>query len=446
MKKNKVYVAISIIFVMAFFAGNLDYPKLAKNFQLSIFNLKFLDVPFKLGLDLQGGTHLVYEADLSTVAKEDYDSSMQGLRDVIERRVNFFGVSEPIVQVEETAGHQRLIVELAGVVDPAQAIKMIGQTPYLEFKEQKENYREIIEKNQKAEETGEGQMEDPFAPALLTGKYLKKAELGFDQTTSYQALVSIQFNDEGAKIFEELTKKNIGKPLAIFIDGLPISIPTVQEAISGGKAQISGDFTVEEAKSLARNLNAGALPLPISLISQQSVGPTLGKISLEESLMAGIFGLLAVVIFMIVFYRLPGLFASLALIIYAILNLALFKLIPVTLTLAGMGGFILSIGMAVDGNILIFSRMREELRQGRPFSAALEEGFRRAWPAIWDGNFTLLIAALILFWLGSSFVKGFAVTLIIGTLLSMFSAIFITKNFLRVFVGTKLEKVKILWQ
>jgi len=446
MKKNKVYVAISIIFVMAFFAGNLDYPKLAKNFQLSIFNLKFLDVPFKLGLDLQGGTHLVYEADLSTVAKEDYDSSMQGLRDVIERRVNFFGVSEPIVQVEETAGHQRLIVELAGVVDPAQAIKMIGQTPYLEFKEQKENYREIIEKNQKAEETGEGQMEDPFAPALLTGKYLKKAELGFDQTTSYQALVSIQFNDEGAKIFEELTKKNIGKPLAIFIDGLPISIPTVQEAISGGKAQISGDFTVEEAKSLARNLNAGALPLPISLISQQSVGPTLGKISLEESLMAGIFGLLAVVIFMIVFYRLPGLFASLALIIYAILNLALFKLIPVTLTLAGMGGFILSIGMAVDGNILIFSRMREELRQGRPFSAALEEGFRRAWPAIWDGNFTLLIAALILFWLGSSFVKGFALTLIIGTLLSMFSAIFITKNFLRVFVGTKLEKIKILWQ
>ena len=332
------------------------------------------------------------------------------------------------------------------MVDPAQAIKMIGQTPYLEFKEQKENYQEIIEKNQKAEETGEGQMEDPFAPALLTGKYLKKAELGFDQTTSYQALVSIQFNDEGAKIFEELTKKNIGKPLAIFIDGLPISIPTVQEAISGGKAQISGDFTVEEAKSLARNLNAGALPLPISLISQQSVGPTLGKISLEESLMAGIFGLLAVVIFMIVFYRLPGLFASLALIIYAILNLALFKLIPVTLTLAGMGGFILSIGMAVDGNILIFSRMREELRQGRPFSAALEEGFRRAWPAIWDGNFTLLIAALILFWLGSSFVKGFALTLIIGTLLSMFSAIFITKNFLRVFVGTKLEKIKILWQ
>ena len=439
MKKNKVYITIFIIFVMAFFAGNLDYPQ--------FLNLNYLPAKdFKLGLDLQGGTHLVYEADLSTVAKEDYDSSMQGLRDVIERRVNFFGVSEPVVQVEETAGHQRLIVELAGVVDPAQAIKMIGQTPYLEFKEQKENYREIIEKNQKAEETGEGQMEDPFAPALLTGKYLKKAELGFDQTTSYQALVSIQFNDEGAKIFEELTKKNIGKPLAIFIDGLPISIPTVQEAISGGKAQISGDFTVEEAKSLARNLNAGALPLPISLISQQSVGPTLGKISLEESLMAGIFGLLAVVIFMIVFYRLPGLFASLALIIYAILNLALFKLIPVTLTLAGMGGFILSIGMAVDGNILIFSRMREELRQGRPFSAALEEGFRRAWPAIWDGNFTLLIAALILFWLGSSFVKGFAVTLIIGTLLSMFSAIFITKNFLRVFVGTKLEKIKILWQ
>ena len=438
MKKNKVYITILAVFVLAFVAGNLDFPQ--------FLHLKYFpDKPFKLGLDLQGGTHLVYEADLSSMAKEDYDSSMQGLRDVIERRVNLFGVSEPLVQTEETAGHYRLIVELAGVVDPAEAIKMIGQTPYLEFKEEKENYQEIIEKNQKISESGEGEMEDPFQPTILTGKYLKKAELGFEQTTGYQALVSLQFNDEGAKIFEELTEKNIGKPLAIYIDGVPISIPTVQERISGGKAQITGRFTIEEAKSLARNLNAGALPVPITLISQQSVGPTLGKISLEESLRAGILGLLAVVIFMTFFYRLPGLLASLALVIYAILNLALFKLIPVTLTLAGIGGFILSIGMAVDGNILIFSRMREEMKEGKSFSTALEEGFRRAWPAIWDGNFTLLIVAIILFWLGTSFVKGFALTLIVGTLLSMFSAITITKNFLRVFVGTKLEKVKILW-
>lgn len=438
MKKNRVYITVLAIFILAFLAGNFDFPELL--------NLKYFPAKdFKLGLDLQGGTHLIYEADLTNIAKEEYDSSMQGLRDVIERRVDLFGVSEPLVQVEEASGHQRLIVELAGVIDPAEAIKMIGQTPFLEFKEQKANYQEIIENNQKIQQSGSGEMEDPFEPTVLTGKYLEKAELGFDNQTSYKPLVLIQFNDEGAKIFEELTAKNIGRPVAIYIDGVPISVPTVQGKIAGGNAQITGNFTIEEAKTLARNLNAGALPVPISLISQQSVGPTLGKISLEQSLKAGILGLLAIVVFMTFFYRFPGLLASLALIIYAILNLAFFKLIPVTLTLAGIGGFLLSIGMAVDGNILIFSRIREELRRGRTFPMALEEGFRRAWPAIWDGNFTLLIVALILFSLGTSFVKGFALTLIIGTLLSMFSAITITKNFLRVFVGTKLEKVKLLW-
>ncbi|MBI2041530.1 MAG: protein translocase subunit SecD [Candidatus Nealsonbacteria bacterium] len=435
MRKNKVYITIAIIFVLVFLAGNFDYSQLL--------NLKYFPKKdFKLGLDLQGGAHLIYGADLSNIAKEDYDSSMQGLRDVIERRVNLFGVREPVVQVEG----QRLIVELAGIQNLSEAIKMIGQTPYLEFKEQKENYQEVIDNNKKIEESGIGQMEDPFMPTALNGQYLEKAELGFDQTTSYKALVSIQFNDEGAKIFEELTKKNIGKPLAIFIDGVPISAPIVQEAISGGRAQISGNFTTEEAKTLVRNLNAGALPVPISLISQQSVGPTLGKVSLEQSLKAGILGLLAVVIFMVVFYRLPGLFASVALLIYIIFTMALFKLIPVTLTLAGIGGLILSIGMAVDANVLIFSRMKEELRAGRNFSMAVEEGFKRAWPAIRDGNLTTLIVAALLFGFGTSFVKGFALTLSIGIIISMFSAIFITKNFLRVFVGTKLEKVKILWQ
>lgn len=423
-RNEKVYITILVIFILAFLAGNFDYPQ--------FLNLKYFPKKdFKLGLDLQGGAQLIYGADLSNIAKEDYDSSMQGLRDVIERRVNLFGVREPVVQVQG----QRLIVELAGIQDLAQAIKMIGQTPYLEFREQKENYQEIQEKNQ-----------DPFQATALTGKYLEKAEFGFDQTTGYQALVSLQFNDEGAKIFEELTGRNIGKSLAIYIDGIPVSIPTVQEVISGGRAQISGNFTPDEAKALARNLNAGALPLPISLISQQSVGPTLGKISLEESLRAGIFGLLAVVIFMIVFYRLPGFFASLALLIYIAFILALFKLIPVTLTLAGIGGLILSIGMAVDANVLIFSRTREELRGGRSFSVAVEEGFRRAWPAIRDGNFTTLIVAGMLFSFGTSFVKGFALTLSIGIIMSMFSAIFITKNFLRVFVGTKLEKVSLLWR
>lgn len=441
MSKKKIYIVVVFIFVLAFFAGNLVYPQ--------FLNLRLLpEIPFKLGLDLQGGIHLIYEADLSNIEKENYNSSMQGLRDVIERRVNLFGIQEPIVQTQEASGHYRLIVELAGIKDPAEAIEMIGQTPYLEFKEYKENYQEILKKNKEIIESEEGEekgeLEDPFQATPLTGKYLEGAELGFDQTT-IKTLVMLQFDDEGAKIFEELTKKNIGKPLPIYIDGVPISVPTVQEKISGGKAQITGDFTIEEAKTLTRNLNAGALPVPINLISQQSVGPTLGSISLEKSLKAGVIGFLAIILFMIIFYRLPGVLASLALIIYISLILSLFKLIPVTLTLAGIGGFILSIGMAIDANVLIFSRIREELRQGKVFAQAIEEGFNRAWSSIRDGNITTLIVAAILFSFGTSFIKGFALTLSLGILISMLSAIIITKNFLKCFINTKLEKIKFLW-
>ncbi len=438
MAKNRVYIIILAIFIVAASAAVLDYPKY---FNEISFLPDFPEIPFKLGLDLQGGTHLVYQADLSGLPQEERGSSMQGLRDVIERRVNLFGVEEPVVQVQES----RLIVELAGIKDPAQAIEMIGQTPFLEFREPKDNYEEIVERNQKiASGEIEGEIEDPFQATPLTGKYLERAEPGFSQT-GYQSMVTLKFNDEGAQIFEDLTSSHVGEPLAIYIDNVPISAPVVQETISGGRAQITGAFTVEEARSLARNLNAGALPVPIELISQQSVGPTLGSISLQKSLQAGIWGLLAVVVFMVLFYRLPGLLASLALGVYVVLILVLFKLIPVTLTLAGIGGFILSIGMAIDANILIFSRMREELRSGQSFSVAVEEGFRRAWPSIRDGNLTTLIVALILFGFGTSFVKGFAFTLTLGILVSMFSAIIITKNFLRVFVGTKLEKIKFLW-
>ncbi|MDP3991109.1 MAG: protein translocase subunit SecD [Candidatus Nealsonbacteria bacterium] len=440
MLKSNLYTTIVVIFILAFLAGNFCFPQFLK--------LGFLpDIPFKLGLDLQGGTHLVYEADMSGIEKAEQQSSIQGLRDVIERRVNLFGVREPIVQTQEAGEHYRLIVELAGVQDSAEAIKMIGETPFLEFKEQAENYDEIIEANSKAASSGaeETELQDPFISTLLTGKYLKKAEIDFDNST-YKPMVLLQFDSEGAKLFEELTFKNIGKPLAIYIDGIPISVPIVQEVISQGRAQISGSFNIEEAKTLARNLNAGALPVPINLISQQNVGPTLGEISLQKSLKAGMFGLLAVILFLIIFYRLPGLLASLALVIYVCFALALFKLISVTLTLAGIGGFILSIGMAIDANILIFSRMKEELKNGKPFAFSVEEGFKRAWPAIRDGNMTTLIVALILFGFGTSFVKGFALTLSIGIILSMFSAIIISKNFLRCFVGTKLERVKILWQ
>ncbi|MBZ9577569.1 protein translocase subunit SecD [Patescibacteria group bacterium] len=464
MRKKRVYLILLFILILAFLAGNLSYPKYLNqginflNGKLKLNIPHFWEIPFKLGLDLQGGTHLLYEADLSNIEKEDYSSAMQGLRDIIERRVNLFGVTEPVVQTQETAGQHRLVAELAGIKEPAEAIKMIGQTPFLEFREQRteEETQIILDKQKELEgltyeeaqkiENWELALEDPyFISTTLTGKYLERADLGFNQQTGVP-LISLQFNDEGAEIFEQLTSQNVGKILAIFIDGIPISTPVVQEAISGGRAQITGDFTVEEAKELVRNLNAGALPVPIKLISQQTVGPTLGAISLEKSLKAGMFGFLAIIIFLIIFYRFPGFLASLALGIYIALILSLFKLIPVTLTLAGIGGFILSIGMAVDANILIFSRMREELKEEKSFTIALEEGFRRSWPSIRDGNLTTLIVALILFGLGTSFIKGFALTLSIGILLSMFSAIFITRTLLRLFANTRFEDIRFLWK
>lgn len=461
---KKTLIVFIFILILAFFTINLSYPKYF-NYGIDFINGKmglkfphFWDIPFKLGLDLQGGTHLVYETDLSNIEKENYSSAMDGLRDIIERRINLFGVKEPVVQVQEAAGNKRLIVELAGIKDPNEAIRMIGQTPFLEFKEQKteEETKQIIDKQKEIQEKSleEAQkienwqlaLEDPyFKSTQLTGKYLKRAELSFDQNTG-KSLILLQFNDEGSKIFEELTSRNVGKILAIYIDNIPLSTPVVQEAISGGRAQITGNFTVNEAKELVRNLNAGALPVPIKLISQQSVGPTLGLISLQKSLKAGIFGFLAIILFMIIFYRFSGFLASIALGIYIALILTLFKLIPVTLTLAGIGGFILSLGMAVDANILIFSRMREELKEEKSLAISLEEGFRRSWPSIRDGNLTTLIVAFILFWFGTSFIKGFAFTLSIGILVSMFSAIFITRTFLRIFVGTRLEKIKWFWR
>ena len=435
MPKKKVYLTLLFIFVVAFLAGNLTYPKyfdqgidfLNSKFSLSLPH--FPEIPFRLGLDLQGGTHLIYEADLSNIEKENYDSSMQGLRDVIERRVNLFGVAEPVVRVQEVKGSSRLVVELPGIKDVNQAIEMIGKTPYLEFRE----------------EGPEPEEEDPyFIPTILTGQYLKGAILDFDQTT-FEPQVNLEFDKEGTEIFKELTEKNIGRRLAIYIDDVLISAPVVRGVISGGKAQITGSFTIEEAKELVRNLNAGALPVPINLISQTTIGPTLGSISLQKSLKAGMFGFLAVVLFMICFYRIPGFFAALSLLIYAGILLSLFKFIPVTLTLAGIGGAILSVGIAVDANVLIFERMKEEKKAGESFSRSVETGFSRAWPSIRDSNLTTLIVAGIMFSFGTSFIKGFALTLSLGILTSMFSALFITRTFLRSFAGRALEKVKWLW-
>ena len=459
---------------MAVLAGIFSYPNYFNN-GINFLNSKlswtlphFPERPFILGLDLQGGVSLVYQADLSQTT--DKTGAMAGLRDVIERRVNMFGVSEPVVEIQ---GTDRLAVQLPGVTNVQQAIQMIGQTPYLEFDEQRtEAETKVI--TDKIAEIQAAQKKDPnvdvtkikdwqvalenpyFKPTDLTGKYLTKATVIFDPTT-YKPQIQLQFNAEGDKIFADITGRNIKKPLAIFLDGASIIdtngdgkidgqdtyAPIVQDKITGGRAVITGDMSNATATSIASRLNSGALPVKIgSPISQETVGPTLGSVSLQKSLVAALYGLLAVVIFMVVVYRLPGLLASLALVIYVAITLAIFKLIPVTMSLSGIGGFILSIGMAVDANILIFARMKEEIKAGRSLSGSIDEGFRRAWPSIRDSNFNSLIVCAILFIVASSFIKGFAFTLALGILVSLFSAIFITRIFLMVFIGNWAEKAK----
>ncbi|MFH0739983.1 MAG: protein translocase subunit SecD [bacterium] len=426
-KNNLIFVGILAVVVFCLVFPNIP------NKGLSSFTEKRLpNIPFKLGLDLQGGSHLVYQADFSSssIAQKDQKEAMQGLRDVIERRVNLFGVAEPEVAIQEAGGNQRLTVNLSGIKDVDKAIEMIGKTPYLDFRQQTPDFNP----------------ENPtFEATQLNGRYLKKADLGFNQQTMAPEIL-LEFNGEGAELFRQITAANVGKRLAIFIDNSLISAPNVNEEIAGGKAQITGQFTVQEAREMVRNFNSGALPVPINLISQNTVGPTLGMVSLNTSLKAGLFGFLAVCLFMIAFYRFGGFLASLALVIYSLILLSLFKLIPVTLTLAGVGAAILSVGMAVDANVLIFERQKEERRKGENFKTAMENGFKRAWPSIRDSNLTTLLIALIMFVFGSSFVKGFAVALSLGVLVSMFSAILTTRTLMRIFVGTRLEKIKWLWK
>ncbi len=648
----KVKRRVGLILLLFLVAGSLTYSKPANwaidqaNNVLGT-NFGHINLPFVLGLDLQGGTHLEYEADLSLVPGTEQASALEGVRDVIERRVNAMGVSEPLVQTTRAGDNYRVSVELAGVRDINEAINMIGETPILEFKVINEDeprqltQEEIVELDQSENEANEkatlfladivnnpdlfqdkvkemsedpevqekggdlgfikdnaeyaaiyevardaevGQViptvirtdttevvvkveekvetdteinarhlliqwdgalsatasttrskeealayvqeikegstpenfedkvkefseepgadisggdlgwfakgvmvetfekavfpqevgtisepiesdfgyhlifkidergvedvrvsamqytkltrediippQEPFKRTELTGKQLERAQLEFNPRSG-AAEIGLQFNDEGADLFAEITKNNIGKPVAIYLDGEPISVPTVNSEILGGRAVITGTFSVAEAKLLAQRLQAGALPVPIELIAQQSVGPSLGHTSVTASLELGRGAFLLVALFMLLMYRLPGLIAILALTVYGSILFAIFKTIPVTLTLSGIAGLILSVGMAVDANVLIFERLKEELKLKKPFSVAIEEAFERAWPSIRDGNLTTLISCAVLYWFTSSVIKGFALTLGIGVIFSMFTAIVVTRNFLR---------------
>ena len=404
--------------------------------------------PFKLGLDLSGGVQLLYKADVSSVKPSEVKAAMDSLRDVVERRINVFGVSEPIVQVEEKGGitspvEHRLIVELPGITDVKKAVEMIGQTPKLEFMTERsakelEAFNKAVEKFKADQVAGKPLnisaelLAGPYVPTELNGRFLDRAVLEFDQTTR-EPIVSLVFNKEGADLFAKLTKENVGKTIAIFLDrdlgnGEPISAPVVQEEILGGKAQITGKFTPEEAKILVGRLNSGALPVDkLELLSTQTISAPLGAKSLNAGVWAGIWGISIVGLFLILWYRLPGIIATVALAIYIVIMLALFKFFGVTMTSAGIAGFILSVGMAVDANILIFERTKEELHKGHAVHDAIREGFARAWTSIRDSNISSIITAIILFWFGTSLIKGFALTFGLGVIVSMFSAITVSR-------------------
>ena len=551
--QNKIRLKFALVIVLTITSILVAYPKTVK-FIPWLYDV--LNKPqIALGLDLQGGYRLEYEVDDSAIADDKKGDALQAAQDVLERKVNATGTSEAMIQ-SVPGNPPRIIVEYPGASAADDLKEKIKETPFLEFKEEKneeeqqkdieqynsmfassneqtkvkaqeniekikggksfdelageleadqtlggrkedldfvkkdmlpepinetvfvkglndgETHPELLETDfgwhiiKKIEERGDGEEREVHLEHIvfakqtaemyreywiyketgLSGKNLKDTAVVFTDQGLSEPQVSLKFDDEGKNLFAEITKRNVGKKVAIYLDGEIISAPVVQTEISNGEAVITGDFTVDEAKELKRRLNEGALPAPIKLVSQQSVGATLGKISLEKSLKAGVAGLAIVGVFMILYYRFFGFIATIALLIYSAMMISIFKLSgtlsdwPIALSLSGIAGFILSIGMAVDANILIFERIREELKSGRGLEGAIDEGFRRAWPSIRDGNYSTIITSLILIWLGTGFIKGFAVILVIGVLFSMFTAIVIVRVILQFIVGDWLAK------
>ncbi len=535
--QRKLELKFAGIVAMALVVGVISYPQVVSKIP-PLYNAAN-KLKINLGLDLQGGIHLEYKADVSKVDSSKRADALQGAQDVIEKRINAFGVGEPLVQTKtpSTGDDYRVIVEIPGVKDIEQAKNQIKETPLLEFKEEgvdpqiqqmfdstnaqaKQKATDLLDQIKKGanfEDLAKASSEDPgskdkggdlgfvkkgtFVPEFdkvlfegnltpgevypdlvesqfgwhiikfvesrgegdslevhgehilltkktvdqypqfkytatgLTGKNLKSASVVFQSQGLGEPQISLRFDEEGTKLFADLTKKNLGKTIAILLDGNIISAPTVQSEITNGEAVITGKFTLQEAKTLAQNLNTGALPVPLTLISQQSIQASLGMESLKKSLIAGAIGLGAVIIFMLIFYRFLGLVASVALLIYTGIMITIFKMFGITLSLSGIAGFILSIGMAVDANVLIFERTKEEIRNGRTVANSLDEGFKRAWTSIRDGNISSLLTASILYLMGTGFVKGFAATLFIGVVVSMFTAVVVTRTMLKFIIN-----------
>ncbi len=423
-------------------AAFIALPDKIGNFNKPVVDFYFLgkhvykNYQLRKGLDIQGGMQVTLQAEMDNIAAEDKLTALESAREVIAKRVDLYGISEASIQTSQKDGQYRLIIELPGVSNPKEALDLVGSTAQLEFKLQKK-----LTDQQAAEATVSAQAWlNTFTDTGLTGKQLKRSQAQLDPQTA-KPIISLEMNAEGRDLFANVTKNNVNEVLAIFIDGVPIMTPVISTAILDGRAVISGSFTIEEAKNLAIQLNAGALPVNIKVLEQKTIGASLGDESIQKSVTAGLVGLSLVLLFMIIYYGGLGFIASVSLVIYAILTIALYKVMGVVLTLPGIAGLILTIGMAVDSNILIFERMKEELRVGHPYARAMELGFGRAWDSIKDANMASIFTALVLinplnfsFLNTSGLVKGFGLTFLLGTLLSLFTGMVVSRLLLRAFI------------